>query len=310
MEETNKETRIAVYKWIKIIQSVLLLILGFAMVLIAVIRREKDAGTTKEAISYCVGTALTLYGVINILSGYFLNRSPIDKEVIMGLGIATFGISFLVKNEILTELFPFLVIILLYGFGTLLITHATVRLTDGEKNPETGKKTINSRKLLSSILLYIAAAALIAAATVYIFYYDNGTVLDYVLIGLGAILFALGIASLVILLIKVHNTKLMEKEKRIKEEQELATKEDITTKETKIIDISELRKKNGKKVHNKQIADTTDQQDNKIPTVFLDKPKEEDNSEDVQPTEENASSNEETIEEEPKAETKKRKNNN
>ena len=84
MQNTNnKDIKIAVYKWIKIIQSLLLIVLGFTLILISAIRINKEMTTSVESISYCVGVAFFTYGIINMVSGYLLEHSPNNREVLM-----------------------------------------------------------------------------------------------------------------------------------------------------------------------------------------------------------------------------------
>lgn len=238
----NKETRIAVYKWIKIIQSILLIVLGFALVLISLIRINKELTTSIESISYCIGVAFSAYGIINMVSGYLLERSPINREVIMGICFSALGIAFITKPQIITEIFPIIIISCAYLFSVMLIIYGVEKILGRQV-----KKSIPM-----AVLLFICAAALIALATLYIFYYKDTSVLNYALAGLGLVLAILGIASIVILLVKIKNTKDMEKEEEIRRVQEAEAVKQNEKIETKIIDISELRKRNGKKVYNKE----------------------------------------------------------
>ncbi len=238
----NKETRIAVYKWIKIIQSILLIVLGLALVLISLIRINKELSTSIESISYCIGVAFSAYGIINMVSGYLLERSPIAREVIMGICFSALGIAFIVKPQIITEIFPIIIISCAYLFAVMLVLFGVEKII--------GKQV--KKNIPMAVLLFICAGALIALATLYIFYYKDTSVLNYALAGLGLVLAILGIASIAILLIKIRNTKEIEKEEEIRRFQEAEAAKQNEKIETKIIDISELRKRNGKKVYNKE----------------------------------------------------------
>ncbi len=238
----NKETRIAVYKWIKIIQSILLIVLGLALVLISLIRINKELSTSIESISYCIGVAFSAYGIINMVSGYLLERSPIAREVIMGICFSALGIAFIVKPQIITEIFPIIIISCAYLFAVMLVLFGVEKII--------GKQV--KKNIPTAVLLFICAGALIALATLYIFYYKDTSVLNYALAGLGLVLAILGIASIAILLIKIRNTKEIEKEEEIRRFQEAEAAKQNEKIETKIIDISELRKRNGKKVYNKE----------------------------------------------------------
>ena len=245
MQNTNNHAiKIAVYKWSKIIQALLLIVLGFTLILISAIRINKEMTTSVESISYCVGVAFFTYGIINMVSGYLLEHSPNNREVLMGIAFSSLGICFIVNPVIITNIFPILIISCAYLFSIMLIIYGVEKII--------GKQV--KKNIPMSVLIFICAAALIALASLYIFYYKDTSVMNYALAALGFLLAVLGISSIVLVLIKIKNTKEVEKEEEIKRmhEAELAReKQDV---ETKIIDISELRKRNGKKVYTREIA--------------------------------------------------------
>ena len=239
MQNTNnKNIKIAVYKWIKIIQSLLLIVLGFTLILISAIRINKEMTTSVESISYCVGVAFFTYGIINMVSGYLLEHSPNNREVLMGIAFSSLGICFIVNPVIITNIFPILIISCAYLFSIMLIIYGVEKII--------GKQV--KKNIPMSVLIFICAAALIALASLYIFYYKDTSVMNYALAALGFLLAVLGISSIVLVLIKIKNTKEVEKEEEIKRMHEAELARENQDVETKIIDISELRKRNGKKV--------------------------------------------------------------
>ena len=245
MQNTNnKNIKIAVYKWIKIIQSLLLIVLGFTLILISAIRINKEMTTSVESISYCVGVAFFTYGIINMVSGYLLEHSPNNREVLMGIAFSSLGICFIDNPVIITNIFPILIISCAYLFSIMLIIYGVEKII--------GKQV--KKNIPMSVLIFICAAALIALASLYIFYYKDTSVMNYALAALGFLLAVLGISSIVLVLIKIKNTKEVEKEEEIKRMHEAELARENQDVETKIIDISELRKKNGKKVYTREIA--------------------------------------------------------
>ena len=245
MQNTNnKDIKIAVYKWIKIIQSLLLIVLGFTLILISAIRINKEMTTSVESISYCVGVAFFTYGIINMVSGYLLEHSPNNREVLMGIAFSSLGIFFIVNPVIITNIFPILIISCAYLFSIMLIIYGVEKII--------GKQV--KKNIPMSVLIFICAAALIALASLYIFYYKDTSVMNYALAALGFLLAVLGISSIVLVLIKIKNTKEVEKEEEIKRMHEAELARENQDVETKIIDISELRKRNGKKVYTREIA--------------------------------------------------------
>lgn len=245
MQNTNnKNIKIAVYKWIKIIQSLLLIVLGFTLILISAIRINKEMTTSVESISYCVGVAFFTYGIINMVSGYLLEHAPNNREVLMGIAFSSLGICFIVNPVIITNIFPILIISCAYLFSIMLIIYGVEKII--------GKQV--KKNIPMSVLIFICAAALIALASLYIFYYKDTSVMNYALAALGFLLAVLGISSIVLVLIKIKNTKEVEKEEEIKRMHEAELARENQDVETKIIDISELRKRNGKKVYTREIA--------------------------------------------------------
>mgnify|MGYP000031494219 FL=1 len=244
MEINEKQkNRVTAYKWIKVIQAVLMIVLGAAFILIGAIRINDEGNTSVESISYCIGTAFAAYGVISVISGYLLERSPTSKEVIMGILTASLGTTLLIKPEILTEVFPFFLIVLFYGFAAVLIAFGIDKIR--------GKEF--SKNIPSAVLIFVISGILIALATTYIFFYKNKELLNYILVILGLILVVFGCVSMGMLFVKVHNTNKQIKAQEIEKEQKQKVETELKNTNTKIIDISELKKKNDKKVHRKPI---------------------------------------------------------
>lgn len=245
INEIQKE-RITAYKWIKIIQAVLLLVLGAAFILIGILRINDDGKTSIETVSYCAGTAFVTYGVVSAISGYLLERSPLSKEVMMGLIIASLGTTILIKPEILSEVFPFFLIVFFYGLSALIITYGVEKVI--------GKEF--TRNITNGVLLFVLSAAIIGLTTTYCFFYENESLLNYILVALGLLLVVFGSFSIGLLLVRVHNTNKQIKEQEINEEQKQKVETELKNTNTKIIDISELKKKNDKKVYRKPTTTT------------------------------------------------------
>lgn len=243
INETQKQN-ISSYKWIKIVQAVLLLVLGAAFILIGALRINKEGETNSNSIAYCVGVALSSYGIINMISGYLLYRRPLTKEILMGLGLATVGITAIIKPNIITNVFPFFLIVSGYGIAIMLTIFGVEKII--------GKEV--TKNITIAVLLFVLSALIIALATTYIIFKDNKSLLNYILVILGFLLLIIGLASIVLLLIKVRNTNKIIKEQEIEQQQMPQMSTEVKNKDTKIIDLSEL-KKHDRKVNNKQTAE-------------------------------------------------------
>ena len=255
-EITTNEIKITTYKWIKIIQAILLMVFGGALILIATLRIKNTETTSGDSISYCIGIAFLAYGIINMLSGYLLERSPISKEVSMGIIFSALGIALFVNPNFILDIIPILLICIFYGFAVMIAIFGVDKVLGREVK----------KNIVAAVFLFILSGLMIALATTYIFFYRNTSLLNYVLIGIGVMLFILGIASIVILLNKIKNTRMIEKEKEIKKQQE---EEWIKEKETKIIDYSDLKKQSGRKIHNKQIAYTPEEKKEEESVIII-----------------------------------------
>lgn len=235
------EMKVNTYTWIKILQDIILAFLGIVFVILGVVRIKNDGTAASETVSYCVAIALMIYGLINVLSGYMLERSPLSKEAFLGVVICALGIVLVFKPAIIISILPLFLITAVYLYSVLCIISGIDNVLGKGIKKDTRK----------GVLLFIASGLLIIAATVYIFYYDNPTVLNYVLVSLGVAFVAFSIFSFVMLMIKVKNTKKLIQEAHIQEEQEKALKIENETKEVKVVTINDLKKKTGKKVTNK-----------------------------------------------------------
>lgn len=244
--ELKEEMRINSYMWIKIIQAVILMVLGASLVMIGFFRVKDNGDTTSSTIAYCIGIAFATYGVINVVSGYLLERSPIAKEVIMGIIFTAVGISIIIKPDVIMEILPLLLIVIFYLFGIMFIVYGVDRIIGKDINKSTSKGS----------LMCVLSATMFALATVYVFYYKDESLLNYVLMGIGILLLILGVVSTILLVIRVKNTKKIIKEREIQRKQEEEREKDEKETELKIIDISELKKKTGKKVYNKEKNET------------------------------------------------------
>ena len=258
-EITTNEIKITTYKWIKIIQAILLMVFGGALILIATLRIKNTETTSGDSISYCIGIAFLAYGIINMLSGYLLERSPISKEVSMGIIFSALGIALFVNPNFILDIIPILLICIFYGFAVMIAIFGVDKVLGREVK----------KNIVAAVFLFILSGLMIALATTYIFFYRNTSLLNYVLIGIGVMLFILGIASIVILLNKIKNTRMIEKEKEIKKQQEEEWIKEREEKETKIIDYSDLKKQSGRKIHNKQIAYTPEEKKEEEPVIII-----------------------------------------
>ncbi len=232
------EERIGTYKWIKIGQSAILIILGILFVITAVIN-YKNNESVSAMLSISVGVIAAVYGALDILSGYLLNRNPYNQECLIGEMVLSLATVLFIKRDIINEVLSYFVSIFAILFALMLILHG-VDLIIGK-----GIK----KSLPKAITAFILAGLLVGAGVTYLIFYINKreTVEVFMLLVLGIVLIILGIASLAVILIKIRNTNKMIKEHQIEEElqsqHQVNSEDHPTNTDVKIIDISDLRKK-------------------------------------------------------------------
>lgn len=245
-KEQMNDSRIDVYKWIKIGQAAILMILGALFVINAWINKDNETGGT-IMLSISIGIVVAVYGVLDILSGYLLYRNPYNHEVIFGEVLLTLAVILFIKMDIINEILSYFVSIFVIIMAAMFILHGIDKIV--------GKSVKKSK--VKAILAFVLAGIMLGGGIFYlIMYVINKTVVEtYMLMVVGAILFILGVASLSVLLIKVRNTKKAMKEEQIKEDHEFKPNTDHPTNtNVKIIDISDLRKHN-KKNNDEESAD-------------------------------------------------------
>lgn len=241
----SKKLNVTVYTWIKVIQAVLMLALGVIFIVIGIMKIKDDSGTTDTLISCCLGIVLAIYGTISIISGYFLERSPASKEILMGASAIGLGITLIIVHEVVMKLISYFISITFISFACVMIWNGIDRCI--------GK--VVHKNVAAATLEFIGALAIIALCVLYLIFQTNEMVLNYVFIILGGLFFVLGVASFVMLMLKVRNTKLALKEMEEKKKQQEALKKEINTKEVKVVDINELKRKPERKVFNRKVAE-------------------------------------------------------
>lgn len=249
-----------VYKWIKIGQAIILMVLGILFVMTALLNKDSEDGVGLM-LSISVGIILAVYGILDIISGYFLYRNPYNADVIIGEVFLALATVLFIKRDIINEVLSYFVSILVIIIALILVLHGVLVIT--------GKGCTKS--VFKGVISFVLAGSLLALGIVYLVLYltSQKTVEIYMLLILGVVLFVLGVAALSIMVVKIKNTNRMLKEQKIKEMNEYKTNtNDVPTNTTvKIIDINELKK-------NKKIQDSKKDTATSIIVVEDDNPSE------------------------------------
>ena len=230
----------AVYKWIKLCQSIILRVLGVIFFVLG--RRSKDGGIKEDVLSYSIGIVFAVYGIRNILSGYLLNRNVTNSDVLFGLRSISFSLVLFCKTDIITIRFPIFLITFLYALSARRIVTGVDHII--------GKGT--KKSITHGVWDFIGAAGLIGGTTTYLIFYikKNPDLFRFVLRILGILVFLFGLVSGIMLLVRVHNTKKIRKEESFTQPVQENRSTEVRNKDVRIINLSDL-KKSGRKSTNK-----------------------------------------------------------
>lgn len=205
MKEKNSfelQKDVDVYKWLKVVQSLILVALGVILMVTNIAREE---GSDGQALGYSVAVILSLYGLLELFAGYLFHRSVFNQEIIFGTVAVALSVTLYVNPTIVnTLLFPFL-IGALFTYAAVLVVSAIDEIV---------YKKSEKRATLYGVLDVLAAVIFVVAAIVFIIFNANEgeQVIRYLIVVMGAVLIALGIFLLVRCLVKAHETKKLLKE--------------------------------------------------------------------------------------------------
>lgn len=247
------------YKWLKIAQALILIVLGLIFVLTAWLSEDG----VNNALSYCLGVVFAAYGTVNIVAGYLLHRTALNSPVFIGLLAIAFSVIFFYKSDLLAQILSPFLITLLIGVSILLIVNGVDKILSSnktkkkialEKAKEDGKDFELIKRLgnsvhqdvKSAVIAFVVAALVIAMSIVYLYFYvtQKAQVEKYLVIAVGIATFILGIASMVSVLRKIRSTKDFLMEEKMKEQTPTYNDSDeVRNTDVRIIDISELKSK-------------------------------------------------------------------
>lgn len=251
------------YKWLKIAQAIILIVLGIIFIVTGLLSK----GAINNALSYCLGVVFVVYGTMNVVAGYLLHRTPVNSPVFIGLLSIAFAFTlFFVPNLIADILTPFLLTLLfslsamfiLYG-GDKILSYRKVDKKKSEEEEKVDEKDfekikqlkLEKKKLLkTAIWSFLLAALIIALSIVYlVFELTQGKYIEqYLVLCVGILTLVFGIATLMSTLRQIKNTKDMLMEEKMKtKEPTYNDSNEVKNTDVRIIDISELKSRKRKR---------------------------------------------------------------
>jgi hypothetical protein len=234
-EKMQKEMRIQVYKWLKIVQAIILIALGIIFVAISQATDE----SSPKALALSLGIVMTIYGVMEVVAGYLLNRSLLAQDILIGILFISMSLVMFLRSDYVKDIIMIVLIGVMLGYAAMLIVYGVDRIV------AKGVK----KNIVVAVFAFLGAAVLLGGGIAYIVFWNKnqGKVLKYVMMIFGAVLVLLGAFDLIVFLVKLKNTREVEKEKEIKEKAKAEAMEADEGHEVKVIDINDLKKENRKK---------------------------------------------------------------
>ena len=188
------------YKWLKIVQSIILIALGLILTIISIYNDPKNGDSAALALGYSVGSILTVYGIINILAGYLLFRSPFSSEIPTGVITICFAVVVFFKPNLIDTILPYVIMTALFSYFAILVIYGLdMIIWREEKNKFKG------------VVSFIESGMLLVLAIIYIVLWNidktKASIEKCISIIVGIILILVGIFSLISTVRKVKNTK-------------------------------------------------------------------------------------------------------
>lgn len=207
------------YKWLKIVQSIILIALGLILTIISVYNDPKNGDSAALALGYSVGSILTVYGIINILAGYLLFRSPFSSEIPTGVITICFAVVVFFKPNLIDTILPYVIMTALFSYFAILVIYGLdMIIWREEKNKFKG------------VVSFIESGMLLVLAIIYIVLWNidktKASIEKCISIIVGIILILVGIFSLISTVRKVKNTK-----EALKEQEEMKIIDEENEKE-------------------------------------------------------------------------------
>lgn len=253
----DKRVAVEVYKWLKIAQSLILVALGaiFLVCSLGAIKSNSDQNFT-SSLPICIGVVLTIFGVLDLMAGYFLHRNLMSEEVLLGAVSIAISVVLFVKSkdssQFLSDVLNIFIVSLLFIYAVMCIVYGIDRIL--------GKKGL-SKNITLAVMSFIGAALLLVGGITYIVLQKkySGKVSQYIFLVVGFVLILIGIISLVSLIIKIRETKKALKLEEVEKQKQAEEKEEDKNSEVKVVELTDLKKerKRDKKVFNRKTVGET-----------------------------------------------------
>ena len=237
--------KIDLYKWVKIIEYIVLIVLGLILAITGAISEG-----VSNAMSYALGVVLIVFGTMNIISGYLLYRSPMSQDIATGILAIGFSVVLFYNPTLLQQILSVFLITCVFCAAVMFILNGLDHL---------GVFKGGEKKVKISVSEFVLSGILFALAGVYLFFYltKKGEVERIMIVIIGGLLVIFGVFCIINMIKKVRNTKEALIEQEVNKEQTYNMSNEVVNQDVKVVDLADLKKESRKKGRNRQKATHT-----------------------------------------------------
>ena len=241
-DEFKVDQRIAVtvYKWLKIAQCLILAALGGIFIVCSFFSLKSGSEQNLfSVLPVCIGVVLAIFGLLDLLAGYYLHRNLMSEEVLLGSVSISASIVLFVNAgdsyQFLANLLNVFIVAMLFCYAVMCVIYGVDRVI--------GKKGLRKNVKLA-VMSFIGAAFLLAGGIAYSIFEKkySSKISQWMFLAVGVVLIIIGITSFFSLLMKIRATnKAMKLEEKKKEDQEENKKEDENSV-VKVVELGDLKR--------------------------------------------------------------------
>ena len=230
----KKEQLEIIHKAIKILEAIILIILG---VIVCGFANNEDL---QGSIGYCLAFILLTFGLFNVAFAYLFKKGVSSLDTIFGVFLISLGFLLIIESNVLNEYIPIFFGIMLITYGTIFLIETLVLSFRLKKNPNLAIKFA---------FFMVITIILLGGGIVIVLFRESLDTLILILVGI--ILVLVGVLSLVHLftklkkkeaqaLVKADEEPTKTKKKSKKKEEEKEEPSPIEAKEPKAIETIEI----------------------------------------------------------------------
>lgn len=198
-------SKIRTFSWLKYVQYVILIAVGgiFSFYHLSLFDNPEEVF---RGLALFLGIAFIIYGLLTLISGYVIYKSPFSQNVILGVAFIAIAFVLILKSSVVYSLFAVITVVCLFAFAFLLFVHIFYLIKTRKKRKSSG---------LLVFFSFLGAAACAGLGGAYLFINDNlvdkfeGLTGGERMIGIiiGILLIFIGFVSIIVTAINSKNSK-------------------------------------------------------------------------------------------------------